>query len=108
MFYLQDSKDDDKEKEKDKKDSKEEKGEKEEKDKKEKDKDDKEDRKKDKDKDEKKKEKRKYMTVNPDLLLSCIYFDQNHCGYVLDKDVEEILHSIGLHLSRAQVRSYFT
>lgn len=68
-----------------------------------------EDKKKDKeDKEkEKKKEKRKYMTLNPDLLLACIYFDQNHCGYILDKDMEEILHAIGLSLSRAQVGQYF-
>lgn len=68
-----------------------------------KDKDDKEDKKKDKEE----KKKRKYVTVNADLLLSCIYFDQNHCGYLLDKDVEEILHSVGLYLSRAQVRVAF-
>jgi NADH:ubiquinone oxidoreductase subunit E len=63
------------------------------------------DKKKDKDdkEKEKKKEKRKYLTVKPDLLLACIYFDQNHCGYILDKDMEEIMHAIGLSLSRAQV-----
>ncbi|XP_052262655.1 cell division cycle and apoptosis regulator protein 1-like isoform X2 [Dreissena polymorpha] len=58
----------------------------------------------DKKKEEKKKEKKKSMTVNPDLLLSCIYFDQNHTGYILDKDMEEIVHTIGLNLSRAQVK----
>ncbi|WAQ95550.1 CCAR1-like protein [Mya arenaria] len=69
-----------------------------------KDKDDKKDEEK-KDKDKKdKKEKRKFRTVMPDLLLSCIYFDQNHCGYIVDKDVEEIVHTIGLNLSRAQVK----
>ena len=32
-----------------------------------------------------------------------VYFDQNHTGYLLDKDAEEILHAIGLSQSRAQV-----
>lgn len=63
------------------------------------------DKKKEKEEKEKKekKEKRKYMTMKPELLLACIYFDQNHCGYILDKDMEEIVHAIGLSLSRAQV-----
>lgn len=70
----------------------------------------KDDKKKDKDdkEKEKKKEKRKYLTVKPDLLLACIYFDQNHCGYILDKDMEEIMHAIGLSLSRAQVKKLIT
>lgn len=58
--------------------------------------------KKDKDKD-KKREKKKYQTRDPALLLAFTYFDQNHTGYLLDKDVEEIIHTIGLQLSRAQV-----
>lgn len=58
--------------------------------------------KKDKDKD-KKREKKKYQTREPALLLAFTYFDQNHTGYLLDKDVEEIIHTIGLQLSRAQV-----
>ena len=45
----------------------------------------------------------KQETVDPQLLLSCVYFDQNHCGYLLERDIEEIMHSIGLGLSRAQV-----
>lgn len=36
-------------------------------------------------------------------MLAFTYFDQNHTGYLLDKDVEEIIHTIGLQLSRAQV-----
>ncbi|KAJ8319044.1 hypothetical protein KUTeg_004135 [Tegillarca granosa] len=55
-----------------------------------------------KDKD-KKKEKKKYTTVEPALLMAFTYFDQNHTGYMLDKDVEEIIHTIGLQLSRAQI-----
>ncbi|XP_061175292.1 cell division cycle and apoptosis regulator protein 1-like [Saccostrea echinata] len=58
-----------------------------------------------KDKEEKKKrEKKKYQTKDPALLLAFTYFDQNHTGYLLDKDVEEIIHTIGLQLSRAQVK----
>ncbi|XP_033736293.1 cell division cycle and apoptosis regulator protein 1-like isoform X2 [Pecten maximus] len=58
----------------------------------------------DKGKKEKKKEKKKLYTKDKDVLLSFTYFDQNHTGYLLDKDVEEIIHTIGLQLSRAQVR----
>ena len=55
---------------------------------------------------EKKRERKKYITADPNLLLSFIYFDQNHCGYLIDKDAEEIMHCIGLSQSRAQVSSY--
>ena len=58
----------------------------------------------DKDKDrDKKRDKTKHVTVSPELLLAFVYFDQSHTGYLLDKDVEEIMHTLGLHLSRAQV-----
>lgn len=59
-----------------------------------------------KDRDDKKKEKRKYHTTDPSLLLSFVYFDQNHTGYLLDKDIEEIIHTTGMQLSRAQVRKF--
>jgi len=59
------------------------------------------DEKKDKDKDKKKKEK--VVTTDPLLLLAFVYFDQTHCGYILDKDLEELLYALGLNLSRAQV-----
>ncbi|KAF4518769.1 hypothetical protein B566_EDAN006173 [Ephemera danica] len=49
-------------------------------------------------------EKVKMVTVDPQLLLAFIYFDQTHCGYIFDRDMEEILHALGLHLSRAQCR----
>uniref|UniRef100_A0A8C5JEX6 Cell division cycle and apoptosis regulator protein 1 n=1 Tax=Junco hyemalis TaxID=40217 RepID=A0A8C5JEX6_JUNHY len=39
-----------------------------------------------------------------DLLMAFVYFDQSHCGYLLEKDMEEILYTLGLHLSRAQVK----
>lgn len=44
------------------------------------------------------------MTVSPQLLLAFVYFDQSHCGYILDKDVEELMYALGLNLSRAQVK----
>lgn len=59
--------------------------------------------KKDKDKDSKKK-KTKVYTSDPYLLLSFVYFDQTHCGYIFDKDIEELIYTLGLNLSRAQVR----
>uniref|UniRef100_A0A0L8HFD5 SAP domain-containing protein n=1 Tax=Octopus bimaculoides TaxID=37653 RepID=A0A0L8HFD5_OCTBM len=55
------------------------------------------------DRDEKKKEKKKFYTFDPALLLAFVYFDQNHTGYLLDKDIEEIMHTVGMQLSRAQV-----
>ncbi|RXN24831.1 cell division cycle and apoptosis regulator 1 isoform X1 [Labeo rohita] len=53
-----------------------------------------------KDKDEKKKQ---MVTFNKDLLMAFVYFDQSHCGYLLEKDLEEIMYTLGLHLSRAQL-----
>ncbi|KAI6218710.1 BMA-LST-3, isoform h [Aphelenchoides fujianensis] len=32
------------------------------------------------------------------------HFDQNVCGYLLDRDVEEIVHSLGLPISRSAVQ----
>lgn len=61
------------------------------------------DGKKDKDKDGKKR-KTKLYTHDPYLLLSFVYFDQTHCGYIFDKDIEELIYTLGLNLSRAQVR----
>ncbi|XP_076830454.1 cell division cycle and apoptosis regulator protein 1 [Brachyhypopomus gauderio] len=54
-----------------------------------------------KDKDEKKKQ---MVTFDQDLLMAFVYFDQSHCGYLLEKDLEEIMYTLGLHLSRAQVK----
>ncbi|GFT00938.1 cell division cycle and apoptosis regulator protein 1 [Nephila pilipes] len=59
------------------------------------------------DKRERKKRRKKklqMLTHDPYLLLSFVYFDQTHCGYLLDKDVEELFYTLGLMLSRAQVR----
>lgn len=57
----------------------------------------------DRDKDGKKR-KVKLYTHDPYLLLSFVYFDQTHCGYIFDKDIEELIYTLGLNLSRAQVR----
>ncbi|XP_025107133.1 cell division cycle and apoptosis regulator protein 1-like isoform X3 [Pomacea canaliculata] len=64
------------------------------------------DEKRDKDKKEKdtKRDKRKFLTVDPELLLACVYYDQNHCGYIQEHDLEDIIYSLGIDLSRAQVR----
>lgn len=43
------------------------------------------------------------VTHNKELLMAFVYFDQSHCGYLLERDLEEILYTLGLHLSRAQV-----
>ncbi|KOC64001.1 Cell division cycle and apoptosis regulator protein 1 [Habropoda laboriosa] len=50
------------------------------------------------------KRKTKLYTHDPYLLLSFVYFDQTHCGYIFDKDIEELIYTLGLNLSRAQVR----
>lgn len=54
-----------------------------------------------KDKDDKKKQ---MVTYDKDLLMAFVYFDQSHCGYLMEKDLEEIMYTLGLHLSRAQVK----
>ncbi|XP_017775351.1 PREDICTED: cell division cycle and apoptosis regulator protein 1-like [Nicrophorus vespilloides] len=59
---------------------------------------------KDKKKEKKKKERVKMFTKDKHLLLSFIYFDQTHCGYIFEKDIEDLLYTLGLNLSRAQVR----
>ncbi|XP_066568669.1 cell cycle and apoptosis regulator protein 2 [Amia ocellicauda] len=41
----------------------------------------------------------------PSLLLSFLYFDQQLSGQLAERDLEEILHSLGLHLTRAQARA---
>lgn len=61
--------------------------------------DDQKDRKKDR-----KRRKPKMYTKDRHLLLSFVYFDQTHCGYIFEKDIEDLLHTLGLYLSRAQVR----
>uniref|UniRef100_UPI00398E5C7D cell division cycle and apoptosis regulator protein 1 n=1 Tax=Pristiophorus japonicus TaxID=55135 RepID=UPI00398E5C7D len=54
------------------------------------------------------KEKKQLFTHNKDLLLAFVYFDQSYCGYLLEKDLEEIIYTLGLHLSRAQVKKFIS
>lgn len=51
--------------------------------------------------DAKKREHKKLTTVDPDLLLSFVYFDQTHCGYIFSHHLEELFYALGLRLSRA-------
>ena len=44
------------------------------------------------------------VTWDKALLLARSYFDLNHSGYIESKDAEDILVSLTLNLSRAQVR----
>ncbi|XP_053682207.1 cell division cycle and apoptosis regulator protein 1-like [Sabethes cyaneus] len=50
------------------------------------------------------KDKVSYYTADRELLLSFVYFDVSHCGYIFDKDIEDLLYTLGLNLSRSQVR----
>lgn len=67
-------------------------------------KDCKDDRKSSKERSSKDKEKKQMVTHNKELLMAFVYFDQSHCGYLLERDLEEILYTLGLHLSRAQIK----
>ena len=53
---------------------------------------------------EKESKKLKIVTKDRDLLLACSYFDLGHCGYFETKDLEDILTTINLNLSRAQIK----
>ena len=53
--------------------------------------------------DAKKDKKIKMVTRDKNLLMACSYFDLNHSGYIETKDAEDILLSLNLNLSRAQV-----
>ena len=48
------------------------------------------------------------MTKDRDLLLACSYFDLGHCGYFETKDLEDILTTMNLSLSRAQIKKLVT
>uniref|UniRef100_UPI00358FABF8 cell division cycle and apoptosis regulator protein 1 isoform X2 n=1 Tax=Myxine glutinosa TaxID=7769 RepID=UPI00358FABF8 len=52
----------------------------------------------------KEKEKENMKTIRPDLLLAFTYFDQSHWDYLQEKDLEELVYTLGLHLSRAQIK----
>ena len=57
-----------------------------------------------KDKDEKDREHRKMVVAKPYLLLSFIYFDNAHCGFIFERDLEELFLILGLSLSRGQLK----
>ncbi|XP_058127596.1 cell division cycle and apoptosis regulator protein 1-like [Anopheles ziemanni] len=44
------------------------------------------------------------IVINSELLLSFVYFDVTHCGYIAEKDVEDLIYTLGLNLSRSQIR----
>uniref|UniRef100_A0A182KEF5 SAP domain-containing protein n=1 Tax=Anopheles christyi TaxID=43041 RepID=A0A182KEF5_9DIPT len=46
----------------------------------------------------------RFHTVLPELLLSFVYFDITQCGYIFEKDLVELVYSLGLNLSRSQIR----
>ncbi len=48
--------------------------------------------------------KKKMVTVDKDLLLACSYFDLSHSGYFETKDLEDIISTASLNLSRAQIK----
>lgn len=47
---------------------------------------------------------KKMVVVKPQLLLSFVYFDTSHCGYIFEKDLEDLFSILGLSLSRGQIR----
>lgn len=46
----------------------------------------------------------KHITAFPDLLLSFNYFDQTQCGYIFEKDIEDLFYCLGINLARSQIR----
>ncbi|XP_018024334.1 cell division cycle and apoptosis regulator protein 1 [Hyalella azteca] len=50
------------------------------------------------------KEKKKMFTFDPYLLLAFVYFDTTRTGYIIDKDLEDIINLLGMNLSRAQMK----
>ena len=44
------------------------------------------------------------VTKNKKLLFGCTYFDMNHCGYIENKDLEDIIQTLELDLSRAEIK----
>lgn len=51
------------------------------------------------------KRRTKKITVDPDLLLSFVYFDQTHCGYIFTTHIEDLFYSLGLKLARGDIKS---
>ncbi|XP_051897205.1 cell division cycle and apoptosis regulator protein 1-like isoform X2 [Pristis pectinata] len=44
------------------------------------------------------------VSLRKDLLLAFVYFDRNLCNYLMEKDLELILSTLGLHITRAQIK----
>lgn len=42
-------------------------------------------------------------TIHPELLLAFTFFDRNRCGYLTEKDLEEVLLLSGLSLTKNEV-----
>ena len=42
-------------------------------------------------------------TIHPELLLAFTFFDRNRCGYLIEKDLEELLLLSGLSLTKNEV-----
>lgn len=55
--------------------------------------------------DPKRRDRIKKYTVDPDLLLSFVYFDQTHCGYIMTTHIEDLFYAIGLKLARSDIKS---
>lgn len=47
---------------------------------------------------------KKMIVAKPQLLLSFVYFDTTHCGYIFEKDLEDLFSVLGLNLSRSQIK----
>lgn len=45
------------------------------------------------------------LPPDPYLLLSLVYFDTSRCGYIVKKDLQNLFMSLGLRLSRSQIRT---
>ncbi|XP_031629279.1 cell division cycle and apoptosis regulator protein 1-like isoform X2 [Contarinia nasturtii] len=54
--------------------------------------------------DGKKRDTKKMITIDPELLLSFVYFDQTNCGYIFSNHLEELFYSLGLRLSRTDAK----
>jgi len=52
-----------------------------------------------------KEERRKWVTVDKEALLAFVYYDTTHTGYIEDKDLEDMFYTLGMQVSRAQVRA---
>ncbi|XP_062912821.1 cell division cycle and apoptosis regulator protein 1-like [Mobula hypostoma] len=50
------------------------------------------------------KEVAQVVSLRKDVLLAFVYFDRNLCNYLMEKDLELILSTLGLHITRAQIK----